>query len=153
MLNVWVCVFLSHILTLGVPTICYVVIKSCFVSYCAIVFVFCVRFVFYTSGRKYFCWSINRDVCFLYCGDPNVIHIIFIEVSLHLKRMCLEFRGLAPLEIMNVVNHMSCYRCVNTVFCDFFRLNNVNIKTLYNYSGLVIYISPSSNLFFVMVIK
>jgi len=62
-------------------------------------------------------------------------------------------RGLAPLEIMNVVNHMSCYRCVNTVFCDFFRVNNVNIKTLYNYSGLVIYISPSSNLFFVMVIK
>jgi len=54
---------------------------------------------------------------------------------------------------MNVVNHMSCYKCVNTVFCDFFRVNNVNIKTLYNYSGLVIYISPSSNLFFVMVIK
>ena len=74
---------------------------------------------FYTSGRKYFCWSVIKDVCFLYCGDPNAIHIIFIEVSLHLKRMCSEFRGLAKLEIMNVVNHMSCYRCVNTVFCDF----------------------------------
>jgi len=74
---------------------------------------------FYTSGRKYFCSSVIKDVCFLYCGDPNAIHIIFIKVSLHLKRMCSEFRGLAKLEIMNVVNHMSCYRCVNTVFCDF----------------------------------
>lgn len=111
--------FLSHILTLEAPTIRYVVMKSCFVFCCAIVFVFCARLVFYTSGRKYFCWSIIKDVCFLYYGDPNAIHIIFIEVSLHLKRMWSEFRGLAPLEIMNVVNHMSCYRCVNTVFCDF----------------------------------
>lgn len=54
MLNVWVFICLSHILTLKVPTNCYVMIKSCFVFYCAIVFVFCIRFVFYTSGRKYF---------------------------------------------------------------------------------------------------
>jgi len=42
-----------------------------------------------------------------------------LKFFLHLMRMCSEFRGLAPREIMNVVNHMSCYRCVNTVFCDF----------------------------------
>ena len=41
------------------------------------------------------------------------------SLNLHLKRMCSEFRGQAPLVIMNDVNHMSCYRCVNTVFCDF----------------------------------
>jgi hypothetical protein len=93
-------------------------------------------------------------VCVLSCGDLNAIDIIFSEVFLHLIRMCSEFRGLAPLEIMNVVNQTSsCYRCVNTVFCDFFKVNNVvNINTLYNYSGLIIYISPSSHLFFVMVI-
>lgn len=75
---------------------------------------------FTLQEESIFCWSVSTVVCFLYCGDPNAIHLIFIEVILHLT-MRLEFRGLVPLEIMNVVNQMSCYRCVNTVFCDFLK--------------------------------